>query len=156
MARACIGIGSNLGGKETNCRKALEFLERKGIEVVSRSAAYITRPWGKTGQPDFVNMAACLETGLPARELLNVLLETEKEMGRVREEKWGPRVIDLDLLLYGDEVISEPDLNVPHPLMHEREFVLRPLAEIAPDAVHPVLKKSVRQLLRELEEKGPA
>ncbi|MDA8327026.1 MAG: 2-amino-4-hydroxy-6-hydroxymethyldihydropteridine diphosphokinase [Nitrospiraceae bacterium] len=153
MPAACIGIGSNLGDRLQNCKRALRLLEQRGIRVKAVSGACETKPWGGqsvAGQPDFINMAAVVETDISPRTLLNVLLEVEKEMGRVRERKWGPRIIDLDILLYADEVMDQPGLKIPHPLMHERDFVLRPLAEIAPEAFHPVLKKTVRQLLEEL------
>ncbi|MDA8172249.1 MAG: 2-amino-4-hydroxy-6-hydroxymethyldihydropteridine diphosphokinase [Nitrospiraceae bacterium] len=155
MPAACIGIGSNLGDRLQNCKRALRLLEQRGIRVKAVSGAYETKPWGGqsvAGQPDFINMAAVVETDISPRALLNVLLEVEKEMGRVRERKWGPRIIDLDILLYADEVMDQPGLKIPHPLMHERDFVLRPLAEIAPEALHPVLKKTVRQLLEEFSD----
>ncbi len=155
MPAACIGIGSNLGDRLQNCKRALRLLEQRGIRVKAVSGAYETEPWGGqsvAGQPDFINMAAVVETDISPRALLNVLLEVEKEMGRVRERKWGPRIIDLDILLYADEVMDQPGLKIPHPLMHERDFVLRPLAEIAPEALHPVLKKTVRQLLEEFSD----
>ena len=155
MTTAYVGIGSNLGRRLQNCKKALKLLEQKGIRIKKVSGAFETKPWGgreggadlMSGQRDYINMAAAVETDAGPRALLGALLEVEAEMGRVRKRKWGPRNIDLDLLLYGDEVIDLPGLKVPHPLMHEREFVLLPLAQIAPDAIHPVLKKTVRQLL---------
>ncbi len=163
MTSAYIGIGSNLGDRLGNCLKALELLRLRGIRVTAVSSAYETKPWGAgqpgvgqpeavAGQPDFINMAAGIDPGPEGPlELLESLKEVERQMGRVRRVKWGPRVIDLDLLLYGDEVIDLPEkLKVPHPFMHLREFVLKPLAEIAPQAVHPVLKKTVLQLLSEL------
>lgn len=167
MPTAYIGIGSNLGNRLENCLKALDLLERRGIRVTALSSPYETKPWGMdrpeiehpdmvAGQPDFINMAARIETdlGKSPLALLETLQEVEREMGRVRREKWGPRIIDLDILLYGDEVVDIPDgtegrLKVPHPLMHLREFVLKPLAEIAPQAIHPVLKKTISQLLAE-------
>ena len=166
MPSAYIGIGSNLGSRLENCRKALDLLKRRGIRVTALSSPYETRPWGMdrpeiehpdllSGQPDFINMAARIETDMEGPlALLEALQEVEREMGRVRREKWGPRIIDLDILLYGDEVVDIPDgtegrLEVPHPLMHLREFVLKPLAEIAPQAIHPVLKKTISQLLAE-------
>ncbi|MDA8085457.1 MAG: 2-amino-4-hydroxy-6-hydroxymethyldihydropteridine diphosphokinase [Nitrospiraceae bacterium] len=153
MPTACIGIGSNLGDRLQNCRKALKLLEQRGIRIKAVSGAHVTKPWGGrevAGQPDFINMAAVVETDLAPMKLLQTLFQVENEMGRVRVRKWGPRIIDLDILLYGGEIIDQPGLKVPHPLMHEREFVLMPLAEIAPEAVHPVFKKTVRQLLEEL------
>ncbi len=158
MPSAYIGIGSNLGDRLENCRKALALLESRGIRTTALSAPYETKPWGMgqpdlvAGQPDFINMAARIETdsGGPAA-ILEALQEVEREMGRVRRRKWEPRVIDLDILLFGDEIIDLPGLKVPHPLMHLREFALRPLAEIAPQVVHPVLKKTVSQLLAELQ-----
>ncbi len=121
-----------------------------GITVRRQSSMYQTEPWGVGEQPRFVNMAIEIETEQSPVELLKSLKEIEKELGRVETVKWGPRVIDLDILLYDDLIIKESELEVPHPYMHEREFVLSPLAEIAPDRVHPVLKKTVREMLSEL------
>ena len=142
-----IGIGSNLGNREENCLKALDLLSARGIIVKKRSSFYETKPWGLEDQPEFINMAAEIETGLDPLKLLGTLKSIEAEMGRKRSRRWGPRVIDLDLLLYDDMVTDCPGLMIPHPLMHEREFVLRPLADIAPDRIHPILKKTVKELL---------
>ena len=141
-----IAIGSNRGDRQENCRKAIELLKQKGITPVAISTMHETEPEGVTDQLLFINMAVSAETELPPLELLAVLKEIEKQMGREETVRYGPRVIDLDLLLYGDETIDEPGLVVPHPLMHGRGFVLGPLSEIAPDAVHPVLKKTVSEL----------
>ena len=109
-----------------------------------------TEPWGVRDQPKFINMAAKMETSLGPEKLLNILKKIEVEMGRIPTIRWGPRVIDLDILFYDDLIMKTPDLEIPHPGIKDREFVLRPLAEIAPDKVHPVLKKSVKELLGEI------
>jgi 2-amino-4-hydroxy-6-hydroxymethyldihydropteridine diphosphokinase len=151
MKHAFIGIGSNLGDRQKNCLEAVEKLKgRRGCEFITCSRWYLTRPVGVEGQNWFVNGVACLAVEISARELLERLLSTEAGMGRVRTEKWGPRVIDLDLLLYGMDIINEADLKIPHPLMHLRRFVLVPLAEVGPELIHPVLGKTVSQMLQEL------
>jgi 2-amino-4-hydroxy-6-hydroxymethyldihydropteridine diphosphokinase len=134
---AYIGLGANLGDREGNLREALERLAELGPLRVSSFRE--TDPVGVTDQPRFVNAVAELETDLSARDLLARLLEVERELGRDRsgEERWGPRTIDLDLLLYGDEVIDEPGLTVPHPRLAERRFVLEPLHELDPGLVLP-------------------
>jgi 2-amino-4-hydroxy-6-hydroxymethyldihydropteridine diphosphokinase len=137
MKVAYIGLGANLGDREENLRAALERLAELGPLRVSSFRE--TDPVGVTDQPRFVNAVAELETGLGARDLLERLLEIERQLGRDRsgEERWGPRTIDLDLLLYGGDVIDEPGLSVPHPRLAERRFVLEPLHELNPGLVLP-------------------
>ncbi|HEX9909705.1 MAG TPA: 2-amino-4-hydroxy-6-hydroxymethyldihydropteridine diphosphokinase, partial [Desulfatiglandales bacterium] len=152
MKRAFIGVGSNLGDKRDNCVQAVERLkELKGCEFIGCSRWYLTSPVGMEDQNWFVNGVACLDADISPRELLGRLLSIEAGMGRVRTEKWGPRVIDLDLLLYGTDILNESDLEIPHPHMHERRFVLAPLVEVDPDVIHPVLAKTASQMLRELK-----
>jgi 2-amino-4-hydroxy-6-hydroxymethyldihydropteridine diphosphokinase len=155
MPTAYIGIGSNFGNREKNCAKALALLEREGIKIVKRSSMIETEPWGVREQPKFMNMAVEVTTDMVPDLLLRKLKEVEAELGRVETTRWGPRIIDLDILFYDDMVMSSPELEIPHPHMHEREFVLMPLCEIAPDKIHPVLKKSVRGLLHEIKNKAP-
>ena len=139
MTRAYVGLGANLGDRERTLRAAVDALAaEEGIEVVSVSTLRETEPVGVGEQPRFLNGAAELETTLTARELLDRLLAVEQRFGRVRiPGEHGPRTLDLDLLLYGDEVIDEPGLTVPHPRLHERRFVLEPLAELAPGLLVP-------------------
>lgn len=146
-----LGIGSNLGQREENCLKAIELLGKKGIIIIKRSSLYRTEPWGVREQPDFINMVVEAETELSPDDLLRVIKEIEREMGRVETFRWGPRIIDIDILLYNDMVYEGPELRIPHPLMHEREFVLIPLCEIAPEKIHPVLKRTMNELRQGLQ-----
>jgi 2-amino-4-hydroxy-6-hydroxymethyldihydropteridine diphosphokinase len=145
MTRAYVGLGANLGDREGTIRAAVAALPG----VLAVSSLRETEPVGVTDQPRFLNGVAALETELSARDLLDTLLALERRLGRERRERWGPRTIDLDLLLFGEEAIDEPGLTVPHPRLHERRFALEPLAEIAPDALIPG-RGRVANLLAEL------
>ncbi|MCH6483677.1 2-amino-4-hydroxy-6-hydroxymethyldihydropteridine diphosphokinase [Pseudoxanthomonas sp. LH2527] len=138
--QACIGLGANLGDAAGTLRLAIDALDRReGVVVSAVSRCYRTPAWGREDQPDFINAVALLETSLSPRALLDLLLSVEAEFGRhrVEGERWGPRTLDLDLLLYGDAVVDEPGLRVPHPHLHERAFALVPLLEVLPDARIP-------------------
>jgi 2-amino-4-hydroxy-6-hydroxymethyldihydropteridine diphosphokinase len=138
MATAFIGLGSNLGNRQENIRSALRKLEESGAgRVVAQSSLAETAPVGYQDQPDFVNAVAQMETTLTPEQLLAAALGVEQEMGRVRTIRWGPRVIDIDILLYDDVSVDLPGLTIPHPEMTRRRFVLEPLAEIAPDLTLP-------------------
>jgi 2-amino-4-hydroxy-6-hydroxymethyldihydropteridine diphosphokinase len=150
MATVYIGIGSNLGSREENCRAAIRHLIHNGIKVLQLSSKLETAPWGVEEQPEFINMAIKAETDLQPEELLELLKNAEVELGRAPGPRWGPRVIDLDILLYNSLVMKTAELEIPHPLIAEREFVLKPLVEIAPDIIHPVLQKSIKELLAEI------
>ena len=143
---AYVALGSNLGDKEANLRKALELLQERGVGIVKTSTFISTEPYGVTDQPQFLNGVCEVRTSLVPLALLHTLLEIEQEMGRVRLRHWGERNIDLDLLLYEDVVMDTPELKLPHPDMQNRDFVLLPLAEIAPELVHPILQKSIEEL----------
>lgn len=138
MTIAYVGLGANLGAREETLRRAVELLgAADGVDVLAVSQLRETEPVGVVDQPPFLNGAVAIETARAPRDLLDLLLEIERSLGRVREERWGPRTIDLDLLLYGQEFVDEPGLRVPHPRVHERRFALEPLAELQPDLEVP-------------------
>lgn len=155
MHRAFIALGSNLGDRAGNLRLAVEALRgTEGVEVTAVSGVFDNPAVGGPGDsPRFLNAAAELQTSLSPQALLSRLLEIEHQMGRVRSLRNEPRIIDLDLLLYGDQVIRGQELDLPHPRMQDREFVLRPMVEIAPELRHPILKLTMRELLEAMERK---
>ncbi|MDR4507289.1 MAG: 2-amino-4-hydroxy-6-hydroxymethyldihydropteridine diphosphokinase [Candidatus Brocadiaceae bacterium] len=151
MELVCIGLGSNLGDRARNLFHAYRLItNNKEVHPLRLSRFYETTPVGIRSQPMFLNAALTLETSLSPHLLLEKCQYIEDCMGRIRTVKWGPRNIDIDILLYGDTIIDNDLLKIPHPLMHTRQFVLRPLAEIGPDIIHPLLKKSILLLYNEL------
>ena len=151
MNTAYISFGSNIGDRHRAVEDAFSMLEEKGIRIVKKSNIYETEPYGYVDQPPFINGALEIETSLGCRELLKELLSIEKDIGRVRKFKWGPRIIDLDIIFFNNEIYGEEDIQVPHPDMQNRVFVLKPLSEICPDFIHPQLHKKVSELLDILE-----
>jgi len=149
---AYVGLGANLGDPRLQLQEALARLaDSEEIEVVKVSSFYLNPPMGPPDQPWYINAVAQVRTRLTPEELLRVLHRVEQEMGRFRQERWGPRLIDLDLLLYDGEILLGPDLRLPHPEMQHRSFVMVPLVEVAPQAWHPALKKTAAELLAELD-----
>lgn len=158
MANVYIGLGTNLGDKEQNLRDAVHRIEEQIGKVLSLSAFYVTAPWGFASENSFLNAAACVQTQLSPLEVLQETQTIERELGRTKKSvngAYSDRLIDIDLLLYDDLVLSVTsadgaELNLPHPLMAKRDFVMRPLAEIAPALRHPVLKRTMKEILDEL------
>lgn len=150
MAVLYLSIGTNLGDKERHIEVAINHIEELVGNIVSRSALYVTEPWGFSSENSFINVAVGVDTTLSPHRVLYVTKEIERQMGRTRKSSGGryeDRIIDIDILLYDDLVIEETDLIIPHPLMSQRLFVMQPLCEIAPELIHPVLRKSIKELL---------
>lgn len=151
VEKAYLLLGSNLGDRPLYLARACALIAEEVGQVVEQSAIYETEAWGKTDQPGFLNMALAVNTVLSPLELLHKVLEIEKKLGRVRHEKWGARLIDIDIIFYGNEIADiEDKLQIPHPEMQHRKFVVEPLAAIAPDFVHPVLRQTLTEILAQL------
>ncbi|MGA7194973.1 MAG: 2-amino-4-hydroxy-6-hydroxymethyldihydropteridine diphosphokinase [Anaerolineales bacterium] len=148
-----LALGTNLGDRSANLRAAIKALSPE-IKVIAESKVYETPPWGYENQPAFLNMAVKCETALEPESLLKRLKQLEVQLGREQSFRWGPRLIDIDILFYDDLILESESLTIPHPSLHERAFVLVPLAEIAPNFVHPVLKKSIKELSMTLDSNG--
>ena len=151
---AYVLLGSNLGNRQAFIEKAIAMIRIQIGEVTATSSLYRAAAWGDSDDPEFLNQAIEVRTNLEAEEFLHELLKVEQQLGRVRTTKWAPRTIDLDVVFFDDSILKSDDLEVPHPRMQERRFVLMPLAEIAPTARHPVLGKSVSELLAECPDAG--
>ena|ERR1700690_2754205 len=147
---AFLALGTNLGDRLANLRAALNAFSPE-IKVVAESKVYETPPWGYEDQPAFLNMAVRCETALEPESLLKRIQQLEVELGREQSFRWGPRLIDIDILFYDDLFLESESLTIPHPRLHERGFVLVPLVEIAPDFVHPVSKKKIKELLASVD-----
>ena len=152
-----LGLGSNMGNRLQNLTSAIDLLLKNGVEVMKRSSIYETDAWGYTHQASFLNMVIAGNTKFNPQELLGICLDIEAQLGRERIEKWGPRIIDIDILLFDDLILHTDNLIIPHPLFASRKFVLEPLSEIASDIIDPLSKKSIAELnqqcLDELEVK---
>ncbi len=155
MNKAYLLTGGNLGNRAFNLLQAQSLIQELCGPVIKTSQMYQTAPWGKTDQPDFYNQCLLIETILESESLLLQLLKIEERIGRTREEKYGPRLIDIDLLLYNEEIIHTPNLQVPHPQLPKRKFALAPLAEIASEYIHPQIKKSIGELLNACDDNLP-
>jgi len=152
---AYIGIGSNLGDKLVNCLKAIDMVNKiPGCRVTAQSDFFRTEPVGVEGHDWYVNGVISVAAHIPAHRMLEDLLAIEADLGREREEKWGPRTIDLDILQFGQDIIDENDLTIPHAYMHLRKFVLVPMVQLAPSLIHPVLGKTMTELLDNLTDEG--
>ncbi len=150
MVKTYLGLGTNIGDRAENLASARDRLTDQSIDIVSVSPVYITEPWGFKSDNDFYNQVIEIKTGMDAFDLLDLVQDTERQMGRTRIMKaYTDRVIDIDILFYGNEIVSSKPLIIPHPLLHKRMFVLQPMTDIAPDFVHPVFNKSIAELMDE-------
>jgi len=154
MGTAALLLGGNQGDRLAYISKAKSFIKSHVGVILKESSLVETAAWGITDQPSFINQAILVETDLEPNLLLLTLLNIEKLLGRIRTEKWGPRIIDIDILYYDQLIIDEIDLKIPHPFMQDRKFTLVPLNEISPDWLHPIFHKSVNQLLEECKDEG--
>jgi 2-amino-4-hydroxy-6-hydroxymethyldihydropteridine diphosphokinase len=147
-------LGSNLGESFTKLSIARDKVVKSIGPIVKESSLYRTSPWGKTDQPEFLNQVLIVDTSFSARKVLSSIMSIEEQMGRIRREKWGSRIIDIDILFYNDEIVTEENLIIPHPGIPFRRFTLEPLQEIAPDFVHPQLQSTISELLQVCQDNG--
>lgn len=154
LTKVYLGLGSNLGNREENLQIAQCFIEENFGTIISLSSIYETAAWGLTEQNTFLNQVICIETKLPPIEVLQIVLEIERSMGRIRELKWGARIIDIDILYYANKIVTLPNLSIPHPFIQERRFVLVPLCEIAGEFIHPKLHQTNLELLEKCQDSG--
>ncbi len=152
MYIAYLLLGSNLGNSLKYLADASNLISSRVGTIKAKSSLYRTESWGKHDQPDFINKVIELETELSPEELLQGILAIEVELGRERNERWGSRTIDIDILLFGDQIIDQPNLKIPHPFLHERRFSLEPLCEIVPDFIHPIFNRTIKALLNDLSD----
>jgi 2-amino-4-hydroxy-6-hydroxymethyldihydropteridine diphosphokinase len=152
MHEVLLLLGSNLGDRQSFIKQAIDLIESSIAPIKKASAVYETQSWGKADAPDYLNQVVLLETSMAPGKILEEILAIEIMLGRKREEKWGSRTIDIDILFYGQEIINEEGLHIPHPELNKRRFTLEPLNEIAPGLVHPVLNKKISQLKTELSD----
>ena len=154
MAEVYLGLGTNLGDKEANLDMAMEEIRKRVGEILSLSAYYITEPWGFDSKNAFLNAVCKISTSLSPLDVLLTTQSIEKDLGRMKKSvngQYSDRPIDIDILLYDDIVLDSPNLTIPHPLMHQRTFVMEPLSEIAPELVHPVLHKCMKEIMKGME-----
>ncbi|SFD62167.1 2-amino-4-hydroxy-6-hydroxymethyldihydropteridinediphosphokinase [Chitinophaga sp. CF118] len=156
MNKAILLIGGNLGDRTNHLKQAVEQINMLVGKVENISALYETAAWGVVKQPDYLNQGLLVSTEMDALTLLHTVLEIERKIGRIRQQKWGARVIDIDIIFYNDDVMNLPELKIPHPQLQYRQFVLIPLLEIIPDWQHPVLHKTIRTLLEQCTDPLPA
>jgi 2-amino-4-hydroxy-6-hydroxymethyldihydropteridine diphosphokinase len=150
MNHAVLSLGSNVGDRLHHLKSAKQELEKHGCRMLQQSSVYETEPWGNKNQSSFYNEVIEIETMHAASQLMHLILGIEKSLGRIRTEKWQPRTIDIDILFFNNEIIHEEHLTIPHPHLHERNFVLKPLNEILPQFMHPFLKKNISELFSQL------
>ena len=153
MNEVFLSLGGNLGNREQNLKTSMQLINEKVGRIIIQSSFYETAAWCLTDQPSFLNCVIKIKSQFAPNELLNQLLSIEKRLGRERKIKWGSRVIDIDILSYNNEIINDDDLKIPHPFLHERNFVLIPFLEIAPDWFHPKLNETIEQLLKKCNDK---
>lgn len=149
-----LSIGSNMGDRAANLRGAIGLIEKNIGKIAKKSHVYETQPWGEPNQESFYNQVVMINTSLEPRDMLEKISRIEREMGRERKEKWGPRIIDIDILFYGKRVVRDKGLEIPHPELHNRGFVLVPMMEIAPEFEHPLLQKPIDELYMECKDES--